>query len=85
MVKTLIAVLLACVLAASNTALASNNDSKDGTAAKGAEQKSEGSRGGRSGDQPRREDNLDTCKRDADGMKGPERSRFMTECLKQRR
>lgn len=30
-----------------------------------------------------RED-LDTCKRDAEGMKGPERSRFMTACLKDR-
>ena len=27
---------------------------------------------------------LDTCKRDANGMKGPERSRFMTACLKDR-
>ncbi len=29
-------------------------------------------------------DDLDTCKRDAEGMKGPERSRFMTACLKDR-
>jgi hypothetical protein len=30
-------------------------------------------------------DDLTTCKRDADGMRGPERSRFMTDCLKERR
>ena len=30
-------------------------------------------------------DDLVTCKRDADGMRGPKRSRFMTECLKERR
>ena len=27
---------------------------------------------------------LDACKRDAHGLEGPERSRFMTGCLKQR-
>lgn len=32
----------------------------------------------------RTRDDLDTCKRDAAGMKGPERSRFMTACLKDR-
>jgi hypothetical protein len=30
-------------------------------------------------------DDLESCKRDADGMKGPERSRFMTECLRERK
>ena len=30
-------------------------------------------------------DDLTTCKRDADGMRGPERSRFMTQCLKERK
>jgi hypothetical protein len=30
-------------------------------------------------------DDLDSCKRDADGMRGPERSRFMTQCLKERK
>ena len=28
---------------------------------------------------------LVTCKRDADGMRGPERSRFMTQCLRERK
>ena len=28
---------------------------------------------------------LESCKRDADGMRGPERSRFMTSCLKARK
>ena len=28
---------------------------------------------------------LESCKRDADGMKGPERSRFMTSCLRERK
>ena len=28
---------------------------------------------------------LASCKRDADGMRGPERSRFMTQCLKERK
>jgi hypothetical protein len=28
---------------------------------------------------------LESCKRDADGMKGPERSRFMTACIKERK
>jgi hypothetical protein len=28
---------------------------------------------------------LESCKRDADGMKGPERSRFMTSCIKARK
>ena len=30
-------------------------------------------------------DDLETCRRDADGMRGPERSRFMTQCLKERK
>jgi hypothetical protein len=30
-------------------------------------------------------DDLESCKRDADGMRGPERSRFMTQCLKERK
>lgn len=30
-------------------------------------------------------DDLGSCKRDADGMRGPERSRFMTQCLRERR
>ena len=33
----------------------------------------------------RKSDDLTTCKRDADGMRGPERSRFMTRCLKERK
>ena len=28
---------------------------------------------------------LESCRRDAEGMKGPERSRFMTSCLKARK
>ena len=32
----------------------------------------------------RTRDDLDSCKRDAEGMKGPERARFMTECLRER-
>ncbi len=28
---------------------------------------------------------LASCKRDADGMRGPERSRFMTACLRERK
>jgi hypothetical protein len=35
--------------------------------------------------QPRIGDDLESCKRDADGMRGPERSRFMTQCLKERK
>jgi hypothetical protein len=30
-------------------------------------------------------DDLDSCRRDADGMRGPERSRFMTQCLRERK
>jgi hypothetical protein len=30
-------------------------------------------------------DDLESCRRDADGMRGPERSRFMTQCLKDRK
>ena len=30
-------------------------------------------------------DDLASCKRDADGKRGPERSRFMTQCLKERK
>ena len=30
-------------------------------------------------------DDLASCKRDADGMRGPERSRFMTQCLRERK
>ncbi|HEX2829823.1 MAG TPA: hypothetical protein VHP37_25980 [Burkholderiales bacterium] len=30
-------------------------------------------------------DDLASCKRDADGMRGPERSRFMTKCLRERK
>ena len=39
-------------------------------------------------DTPRRArtgDDLESCKRDADGMRGPERSRFMTQCLRERK
>ncbi|MDB5862693.1 MAG: hypothetical protein JWO70_499 [Betaproteobacteria bacterium] len=30
-------------------------------------------------------DDLESCRRDADGMRGPERSRFMTQCLRERK
>lgn len=88
--KLTAAALLAAALAVSPAALASNRDSKAGApdrsadknAEKTAERKSADDRGSAK-DQP--EDNLESCKRDADGMKGPERSRFMTECLKERR
>ena len=33
----------------------------------------------------RGDDDLTSCRRDADGMRGPERSRFMTRCLKERK
>ena len=57
---------------------ASNND------AKAAQEKNAGERASdaKSAKQP---DQLDTCKREADGKKGPERSRFMTACLKERK
>ena len=34
---------------------------------------------------PRTGDDLASCKRDADGMRGPDRSRFMTQCLRERK
>ena len=30
-------------------------------------------------------DDLASCKRDADGKRGPERSRYMTQCLRERK
>ena len=87
MSKSFAAALLSCLLlgelAASPAVIASNNDSKAGAAANAPDQKSSADHA--QPKEPKREDNLDTCKRDADGMKGPERSRFMTQCLKERR
>jgi hypothetical protein len=34
---------------------------------------------------PKPPDDLSSCRRDADGMRGPERSRFMTSCLRERK
>jgi hypothetical protein len=58
---------------------ASNNDSK------ATPEKSVGQRSPSDAKAAKPQDGLDTCKRDADGMKGPERSRFMTACLKERK
>jgi hypothetical protein len=37
------------------------------------------------GAEERGESDVASCKRDADGMRGPQRSRFMTQCLKERK
>jgi hypothetical protein len=57
----------------------------------GAESDARGSDSGRAadpqGEKKRGEDkgrDLDSCRRDARGLDGPERARFMTECLKTR-
>ena len=52
---------------------------KEATAERGGEPKKD------SAPAVRGSDDLSTCKRDADGMHGPERSRFMTQCLRERR
>jgi hypothetical protein len=53
-----------------------SDDRKKDVAAERSDDRKKDARGG---------DDLTTCKRDADGMRGPERSRFMTDCLKERR
>jgi hypothetical protein len=58
---------------------ASNNDSK------AVQEKNAGQRSPSEEKAAKPQDSLDTCKRDADGKKGPERSRFMTACLKERK
>jgi hypothetical protein len=76
--------VLACVLALSPAALlASNNDSKDTQ----TQQRDKGDRKGAPDEKSaaKAPSEFETCKRDADGMKGPERSRFMTACLKERK
>ena len=52
---------------------------------KTAQEKSVGQRSASDSKTARPGDELDTCKRDAEGMKGPARSRFMTACLKERK
>jgi hypothetical protein len=60
-------------------AAASNKDSKT------SPQKNVDQRSASDANAAKPRDELDTCKRDAEGMKGPERSRFMTACLKERK
>ena len=78
----LAAALLAWAFAAPPAA-ASNNDSKEAQ----TQQKDKGARPSPSSDKAsdKGPNDLESCKRDADGMKGPERSRFMTACLKDRK
>jgi hypothetical protein len=66
----------ACALAADHDAedKSGRSGNREGEAATREPRKS-----GRTGD------DLESCRRDADGMRGPERSRFMTQCLKDRK
>jgi hypothetical protein len=68
-------------------AQASNNDSK-ATATQDQQQKGKESDQKSSADTKAADkapNDLVSCKRDADGMRGPERSRFMTACLRERK
>jgi hypothetical protein len=81
-------VLAAAVLAwalAIPPASASNNDNKDTQTE--TQQKDKGGQRPSSNDKSadKSPNEFASCKRDADGMKGPERSRFMTTCLKERK
>jgi len=64
-------------------AAGSNNDSKEAQ----AQQKDKGGKSASSSErsQDKAPNEFESCKRDADGMKGPERSRFMTACLTERK
>jgi len=65
-------------------AQASNNDSKAAQVEqKGKESDQKSSADTKAADKA--PNDLVSCKRDADGMRGPERSRFMTACLRERK
>jgi hypothetical protein len=53
-------------------------DTQNDQADKGTDQQSTKKKGDRKGR------DLDSCRRDARGLEGPERARFMTECLRSR-
>ena len=82
--STTIVLLLAAL--ASPPAFAADTSRDDGKS-ESARPSDDGERAAR---QDKREservgDDLASCKRDADGMRGPERSRFMTQCLRERK
>ena len=82
--RMLVALALAAV--ALPPALAANADGDAGKPAdaRSAEDADRGDKADKR-DTARNGDDLDSCKRDADGMRGPQRSRFMTRCLKERK
>ena len=78
--STLSVALLACAFALAPCYVnAADADKAGGRQQKGQDQKA--APGEKAAKSP---DDLTSCKRDADGMKGPERSRFMTSCLRER-
>jgi hypothetical protein len=83
MYKSVAVALLAGLLAVPAAVLASNNAGKAAADSRDAGRKSSADPAQPKDQRPGSD--LESCKRDADGMKGPERSRFMTECLKQRK
>jgi hypothetical protein len=73
----------AAVLLTPTAAQAADNDG-DSKGGRGANKDADpGARDARKS--ARTGDDLESCRRDADGMRGPERSRFMTQCLKDRK
>jgi hypothetical protein len=80
----LIALLLAA-LAAPPAYAADADTTRDGRGASGRSAED----GERTAKPEKREertgDDLASCKRDADGKRGPERSRYMTQCLRERK
>jgi len=88
-VRDLAGIPLACLFAASLLACAvapaQAADNKDGKASQ-VEQKDKG-REKASQDEPAAKppSDLESCRDDADGKRGPERSRFMTACIRDRK
>ena len=82
--STLAAGWLAVALALSPAALAAGENDGDSKTAQAEQRERDTAKASTErGDKPTTD--LESCKRDAEGMKGPDRSRFMTACLRERK
>ena len=87
--REIIAAALAALMAAPAFAAVNEGDGETRSAQTAVEGDAERERERERGRDMRKPEragaDLESCKRDADGMRGPERSRFMTQCLRERK
>ena len=65
--------------------MAAESDSESRKQAEAPKERSSQQKGASVDPADKAPNDLESCKRDADGMRGPERSRFMTSCIRERK